>query len=442
MTSSPLSAPMTVPSELDASGGGSGRDLYRKVANDLDSLLDEAMGQFGGSSVVDSRSRASGSFLGGSVASSSVSRFDAESSLSAFEVADDHVTASRQDRYRSLVTFFRWSSLLCYVEPGFATAARQPQIDSWALSSAFAAWALQPRLRATRGNNSRPSSPVTQPGRDLEVRASAVFGAWAGEAKIRAQERISITSHAIGVWCAHTQRARHKRELGEAADAVARGRTLLAVRQVLILWQVAASQGARHSLGQSQFADRWAEKHRLCQAFLAWQGFSSGRQLEHGIESFLKENVSDIAYEAATGNSSDEDDHVAVMPAVVPGAEEIAAPNGNAALDDLGELLGEEDGLRKALAKAEQFCASRLAVRVTFFFTFWAAMRGTMTPRDRLPQQHSPPAAAVVNPEPEPERSAVTEVAQQTSEVVKPAARKPTWPWGQCYSQADTAPYA
>jgi hypothetical protein len=473
-----MSPPITLPDSVTSAPS---HDVYRKAANDLDELLDVALGEFG--------SAAGGSFgRGGSVASSTgnLSSFGGSNagSAAAFEVADDggFAAASRQERYHSLLAFHRWCWLLCSVDPSFAVAAkRQRQVDSWALSASFSAWALL-RSRSSGHRGSRPTSPVDQPSARAAdaVHVSAAFGAWAGEARARAQERVTITSRAIGLWCAYTQRARRMHELGVAADAISHGRELLRMRQILVLWASVASESAKHALTQSQFAERWATKKHLWWAFLSWRSFRTKEEtdLEMVVDddnygdnsgSVLDSQIGDMASfrDSVNGGSVSPIGHAVPggkerspsppsADAIESAAAEPPKPAGsrlNPALDTLGNILHAEADTRKLLAKADRFYASRQSVRMVFFFTVWAQLRGTMTPRERQPpqatssdgaspseqlqepdsvqveQQQSPAQAKsqaqVEQQSQQPQQRDAAEDVRQSVKLVKPAPKKP-----------------
>lgn len=283
------------------------------------------------------------------------------------------------------------------------------------LSASFQAWVVTGSHSSAR-RGSRPTSPVDNPHAGPQNHngfVSATFDAWAGEARARVQERVSILSSAIGLWCAHTQQARHERKLAATADQLARGRELVLVRQILVMWAAVASEGAKQERSQAKFAERWSTKQRLCEAFSRWRSFSAGRaeadsmsDVEEGsgltatrqynqgqpvdLDSFTGDwnrqcadnSVSPIAPVSPSGTAS-----LLASPSADTGvaAESTQCARQNPALDALDDLLHAEATMRKLVAKADRFYASRQAVRMVFFFTVWSQLRGIMTPRERRP---------------------------------------------------------
>ncbi len=402
-----MSPPVTLPSSAASPSAAS--HAYQKAAVELDDLLDQALGDFRGGSALGSAGDR------GSVASSVADTVDSVghggSSVShGEEVADEgaFVAASRQERYRSLLAFHRWCWLLCSVEPSFLTPKRKPQADSWMLSTAFHAWVVTGSHSAAR-SRSRPTSPVDCPDRTDNGTMSATFGAWASEARRRVQERVSLLSSVIGLWCAHTQQARHERELAAAADEISRERLL--ARQVLVMWAAVAAECAKQERAHAIFAERWSAKMQLCHAFNFWRSFSARGEADSmanaGEGSDLASRQKDhqcqsVDLDSFTGDwnrqcANDSVSPIAPMPSgtafslASPGADAEAAAEStqstrqNPALDALDDLLHVEADMRKLVAKADRFCASRQSVRMVFFFTLWAQLRGSMTPRERQP---------------------------------------------------------
>lgn len=391
-----MSPPVTLPSSA-ASPSAASHAAYQKAAVELDDLLDQALGDFRGGSVLGSNLVDSVSTGGPSVAHGEA-------------VADERtfVAASRHERYRSLLAFHRWCWLLCSVEPSFLTPKRQLQANSWTVSAAFHAWVVTGSHSSAR-SRSRPTSPVDYPDRVDDGIVSATFGAWASDARARVQERVSLLSSMIGLWCAHTQQARHERELAVVADEISRGCELLLAQQVLVMWAAVASESAKQERAQVTFAERWSAKKQLCDAFNCWRSFSARGEADSGADagegSDLASRQKDdnglcVEFDGFNGDWNHQCANNLVSPIAPsgtafllasPGADAEAAAEStqsarqNPALDALDDLLQAETKMHKLVAKADRFYSSRQSVRMVFFFTVWAQLRGSMTPRERQP---------------------------------------------------------
>ena len=400
------SPPMTLPDSVRTlSPSRQTHQVYAKAADDLDSLLALALDDFArrdGSLLQDARRTPS------SAGSASFSLTESVTKFRALDDADDIASTSRHERHRSLLSFHRWTALLMFVDPQFCTARRMPQIESWALSSAFAAWALavaggnraqaQPKQRL-----SRPTTPVERPAEAAQL--PLAFGAWAGEARASAQERVEATSDAFGRWCVYAKSAKRMRQLNMAARMIARGRLMLLARQVLLKW------GAVAALNRRPEPEPEPEPEPVPQEDDGW--LQSARQRLRRVPAVP---------------ADDDDDTAAAIPSAELCRGRSALPR-QASLED-GEIYESPEKKKQALAKLEQptpppapaqpavpalspteiadrHYAMRLKVKVAFCFAFWQQMLGGLRSPPAVPKAATAapavaaaPVAAAVEPTP------------------------------------------